>query len=173
MTTRLSLFFISKNNIFLFSEHVLWHTHYFKRLALCVQFSADDILKYFSLKTGFDIFMQIIYMKCQHVFCKKIRKYLQSVICWIWPDKQRLWQNATLSRETIMSSVSAPFWKGFYSKRKEFTPLGRIYVSQIIHKAPSKFCSRWHSIFFFFFFFFFSENKPWHFMWLICQADVW
>ena len=45
-------------------------------------------------------------------------------------------------------------------------------VSALTLKAPSKNCSRRHSFFFFFFFFFFfRENKSWHFMWIVCQAD--
>ena len=36
-------------------------------------------------------------------------------------------------------------------------------------KAPSKICSRRYSDFSFFIFF--RENKFWHFLWIVCQAD--
>ena len=38
-------------------------------------------------------------------------------------------------------------------------------------KVLSKIVSDGILIFFFFFFFFFRENKTWHFMWIVCQAD--
>ena len=47
---------------------------------------------------------------------------------------------------------------------------GPKYWATLTLKAPSKICSRRHSIFFFFFFFF-RENKSWHFMLIDCQAD--
>ena len=55
-------------------------SHYMNlRLALWVKYSADDILKYFSQKTGFDIScklspMEVICMKCQILFSGKNKK---------------------------------------------------------------------------------------------------
>ena len=53
----------------------------------------------------------------------------------------------------------------------DFDLFGLVFTAKVTPltlKVQSKICSRRHSKKFFFFF---RENKSWHFMWIVCQAD--
>ena len=75
-------------------------------------------------------------------------------------------------------SRSGPTFRRAWSGSKLFAKVisrwkkSPLVGKELTLKAPSKICSRRHSIFFFFFFFkYFRQNKSWHFMWIVCQAD--
>ena len=100
-----------------------------KCLALWVEISADDILKYFSYfshKTWFGISynlspMETICMECQILFfLRKIRKIFQYIICWISPESALVKVKKLQSQQ---EQTTFFFFSGYFSKNTDFHSL--------------------------------------------------